>query len=257
MGRRRNLVASVQEEFKPPVFVPNTSASNRLQNRLRRFLDLQAGSIWHDLEQELATATGTVLDVGCGAQVYRHLLPAGVRYSGIDTASAKAGFGYDVPDTRYFTGDDWGVAAGSCDMLLFTEVLEHIPDPAAFLAQARQCLRPGGRVVMTVPFAARWHFIPEDYWRFTPSGLARLLGAAGFEQINVHARGNPLTVACYKAMALPLMMTSQNNLAKRGLGVLLLPLVAVVATIANLSMRSDWGDDCLGYTATARAREVD
>jgi len=206
---------------------------------------------------ELRAARGTVLDVGCGAQVYRNLLPPGVNYRGIDTASAKGDFGYDVPDTHYFEGDDWGVTDESCDVLLCTEVLEHIPDPAAFLIQVWRCLRPGGRLVMTVPFAARWHYIPQDYWRFTPSGLRRLLDAAGFDQVSVRARGNPLTVACYKAMALPLMMINGNRLVQRGLAALFLPLVAVLAAIGNLSMGTDWGDDCLGYTVTARARKSD
>lgn len=254
MQGRRNLVDSTRDIFRPPVFLPNSSAANRLQNLLRRFLDLQAGSIWHDLRHELATAHGSVLDVGCGAQVYRRLLPPTVAYRGIDTADAKNNFGYDVPDTHYFTGDDWGVADASCDLVLFTEVLEHIPEPAAFLARSRRCLRPGGRIVMTVPFAARWHYIPQDYWRFTPSGLARLLDAADFDEITVRARGNPLTVACYKLMALPLTMLAEGNVVKRGLGALLLPVVAILAGVGNLSMAWDWGDDCLGYTATARAR---
>ena len=122
---------------------------------------------------------------------------------------------------------------------------------------AHRCLRPGGRLVLTVPFAARWHFIPYDYWRYTPSGLHLLLTGAGFDEVRVQARGNPLTVACYKAMALHLMLlfgsdTGHPGLLKRALGVLLLPVLGVLACIANLSFRADWGDDCLGYTVTAR-----
>lgn len=249
---RRNLVDRAAENFKPPVFKPNTSARNRLENWLRRFLDLQAGSIWRDLRGELGEARGRLLDVGCGAQVYRDLLPRQVTYRGIDTCDAKARFGYAMPDTHYFDGDDWGVEAGSIDTVLCTEVLEHIPDPAAFLARAHGCLRAGGRLVLTVPFAARWHFIPYDYWRFTPAGLRQLLAGAGFDAVQVQARGNPLTVACYKVMTLLLMLLFGGGLGKRVVGVLLLPVLGVVACVANLSLLADWGDDCLGYTVTAR-----
>jgi SAM-dependent methyltransferase len=203
---RRNLVESPAEDFRPPVFKPNTSARNRLENRLRRFLDLQAGSIWCDLRAELGLAAGKLIDIGCGAQIYRSLVPAQVAYHGVDTSNAKARFGYGVPDTHYFDGDDWGVEDATFDTALCTEVLEHIPDPAAFLARTHRCLRPGGRLVLTVPFAARWHFIPLDYWRYTPSSLHRLLTAAGFNDVCVRARGNPLTVACYKVMTLLLML---------------------------------------------------
>jgi SAM-dependent methyltransferase len=250
---RRNLVEQGVEDFKPPVFKQDTSARNRLKNWLRRFLDLQAGSAWRDLRRELASARGRLLDIGCGAQVYRDLVPPEVVYRGIDTADAKARFGYDVPDTHYFEGNDWGVEDGSFDVALCTEVLEHIPAPADFLARTCRCLRPGGRLVLTVPFAARWHFIPYDYWRYTPSSLNLLLRAAGFDDVTVLARGNPLTVTCYKVMALQLApLFGGGGPAKRVVAILLLPVLGVLACIANLSLAADWGDDCLGYTVTAR-----
>lgn len=243
---RRNLIERSAEDFKPPLFKPNTSTRNRLENRLRRFADLQAGSVWRDLRTELSGVSGRLLDIGCGAQVYRDLVPPHVAYLGIDTSNAKAWFGYDVPDTHYFEGEEWGVEDGAFDVALCTEVLEHIARPATLLARARRCLRPGGCLVLTVPFAARWHFIPHDYWRYTPSSLAMLLTEAGFIEVRVLARGNPLTVACYKFMALQLMLLfgSERHSAalvagRRALGVLLLPLLAFVAGVGNLSMRAD------------------
>lgn len=250
--RRRNLLQVAGEDFKPPVFKPNISAWNRLENWLRRFADLQAGSIWASLRGELAVARGSLLDIGCGAQVFRSLVSPGVTYRGIDTSDAKARFGYDVPDTEYFDGDDWPVDAGAFDMALCTEVLEHIPEPRQLLAQAYRSLRPGGRLLLTAPFAARWHFIPYDYWRYTPSGLDLLLRDTGFEDVVIHARGNPLTVACYKVMALPLMCIAGGAPLMKLLGFLCLPLVAVLAAVGNLSLRFDWGEDCLGYTVFAR-----
>ena len=162
-----------------------------------------------------------------------------------------------MPDTHYFEGGEWGVTDGAFDTALCTEVLEHVADPPAFLAQTIRCLRPGGRLVMTVPFAARWHFIPYDYWRFTPSSLQTLLTEAGFDEVRVQARGNPLTVACYKVMALMLLLLlgAGASVFRRALGVLLLPVLGALACIANLSFAADWGDDCLGYTVTARRPE--
>jgi SAM-dependent methyltransferase len=254
MTTRRNLIERPAEDFKPPVFKPRTSARNRLENRVRRFLDLQFGSIWRDLRGELGRVEGRLLDIGCGAQIYRDLIPGTVGYIGIDTTDARSRFGYDVPDTHYFEGDDWGVPDDAFDTALCTEVLEHIIDPAAFLVRARRCLRPRGLLLLTVPFAARWHYIPYDYWRYTPSGLQMLLAEAGFDDVHVLARGNPLTVACYKVMALPLTLLFGAGLARRVLGVLLLPVVGALACVGNLSLAADWGDDCLGYTVTARRR---
>ncbi|MFH6782289.1 MULTISPECIES: class I SAM-dependent methyltransferase [Methylobacterium] len=251
---RRNLVEHQAEQFKPPVFRPRRSRWDDVLAAGRRLLDLQAGSAWRDLRVELATASGVVLDVGCGAQVFRPLLPPTARYRGIDTCDARDRFGYAVPDTEYFEGSDWNVAPASVDVALCTEVLEHIEAPEPFLGQLFAALRPGGRLVLTVPFAARWHFIPYDYWRYTPSSLDLLLRRAGFHAVRVTARGNPVTVACYKAMALCLipLLDGRGNPARRLLGVALLPLLGLLAVIGTLSLRADWGEDCLGYTVTAR-----
>jgi hypothetical protein len=86
-----------------------------------------------------------------------------------------------------------------------------------------------------------------------------LLKAAGFDEIHVQARGNPLTVACYKTMALFLMLLysssyRRHNFAKIVLGLLLTPVLGMLACIGNLSLGGDWGDDCLGYTVTARRK---
>jgi SAM-dependent methyltransferase len=258
---RRNLVDRAEEHWRP---LPLAAAGGGVSSwgaRLRRFFDLQAGSIWRDVGQLLNDAYGKVIDVGCGGQPYRALLPASVEYVGIDIADATRNFGYAATDTLYFAGDEWPDATSDADFVLCTEVLEHVPDPAQFLARAYRALRPGGRVVCTVPFAARWHFIPFDYWRFTPSGLKRLFDEAGFGDVQIWARGNALTVACYKSMALflPLLFPQTDSKGaawtRRLLGAPLVPLFVLLALVANISLAFDGGDDCLGYSVLAeRAR---
>jgi SAM-dependent methyltransferase len=255
---RRNLAESFSEYWRPPVLLSGVNRIQRLMSAMRRFFDLQAGTIWRDFSKELPAASGTVLDVGCGAQPYRRLLPAHVHYIAIDTADASKHFGYEAPGTRYFTGDRWPVEDESVDLILCSEVLEHVSDPGIFLSEMYRCLRPGARVLLTVPFAARWHFIPFDYWRYTPAGLKQLLTKANFEQVIVYARGNPLTVACYKMMALLLPLLFPQNvslsrvIASRIFGFLALPVIILLAGISNLSSGIDWGNDCLGYTVSAR-----
>ena len=252
------MVFRAAERWRPPLFSPPVTGPARLAAALRRFLDLQAGSVYRDVAAELARPHGVVLDVGCGAQPLRPLVNPADRYIGIDIAEAREHFGYDVPDTIYYSGDTWPVENASADLVLCTEALEHVREPAKFLAEASRVTRPGGTILLTVPFAARWHFIPHDYWRFTPSSLLDLLEKSGFTDVAVYARGNHLTVACYKSMALilPLLMPSDASLVsgvgRRLLGLLLSPALVPLATAANLSLRGKGGDDCLGYTAVAR-----
>src|ERR1019366_6849480 len=255
--RRMNMVNCKEEAWRPPVFTPVGSRFNAVLAALRRALDLQAGSIWRDLKCVLPYVTGTLVDVGCGAQPYRPLVSPGTTYIGIDTVNARDHFGYEIPDTRYFAGDTWPIEGASADFVLCTETLEHVEQPGRLLREAFRCLAPGGTLLLTVPFAARWHFIPHDYWRYTPSGLNCLLSEAGFLNTRVYARGNAVTVACYKNMALILRLCIPDirkvslRLITHLLALPLIPVLVLLAAIANISMLGSGGNDCLGYTALA------
>jgi hypothetical protein len=84
-----------------------------------------------------------------------------------------------------------------------------------------------------------------------------LLEDAGFTNVGVYARGNAVTVACYKAMALvlPLLMPQGRRgvaaWAGRLVGLFCLPLLALLAVVAHVSLGGRGGNDCLGYTAVA------
>ena len=255
--QRENLALRQGERWRPPVFVPVVTRRDRIAAAARRFFDLQAGSLWQDLSPVLARAEGTVVDVGCGAQPYRGLLPTQTRYIGLDAENALQDFGYSMPDVLAIPSDGrWPVASGDADLVLATETLEHVDQPDAFLAEAHRLLKPGGRLILTVPFAARWHYIPHDFWRFTPASLRMLLEDAGFSDVVVNGRGNETTVACYKVMALLLPVVLPQEVEGspriRPAGMLVLPVVLALATIANVSLGWPAGDDCLGYTVFAR-----
>src|SRR5688572_2560439 len=55
------------------------------------------------------------------------------------------------------------------------EILEHLPDPRAAIAEAHRVLQDDGMFAMSVPFNYRLHGFPTDYWRFTASGVYQLL----------------------------------------------------------------------------------
>lgn len=255
--RRSNMVEATSESWRPQLFAVSTTGFSLFLAAVRRFFDIQAGSAWRDLRAVLPFQQGTVLDVGCGAQPFRSLVGSDAIYMGIDTDAAKAHFGYEMPNTTYFSGDVWPVADSSVDLVLCTETLEHVLETRRFLAEAARCLVPGGTLLLTIPFAARWHFIPYDYWRFTPSSLNHLLTTTGFHSARVYARGNAVTVACYKMMTLILLLLMPQTASKisglllRIAGVVLLPWFILLAVIANLSLRGRGGDDCLGYTVFA------
>jgi SAM-dependent methyltransferase len=251
------------EAFRPPRHERVAGRASRWRTRLRTLVDLQLGSIRRDLAKLLPQAAGTLADVGAGAQPFRDLVRSEVRYLAVDIEESEARFGYRTPDTRYFAGSVLPLADGEADTVLCTETLEHVREPLAFLSELRRILSPSGRLILTVPFAARWHFVPQDYWRFTPSGLAHLLTRAGFCEVRIYPRGGALAVAGYKTLGFVLLLLVGSGrrgtaaLLARLVGVLALPAAALAAAAGHVGLAfPGTAEDTLGYTVLARAAPV-
>jgi SAM-dependent methyltransferase len=258
-----NLLGTAKDHWKPPVYRNNTqNLWDRLKVGFYSFFDFQYSTIHRDLSKQLPHVVGNVLDVGCGLQPYRHLLPLNIKYAGIDISESENRFGYQTPDTIYYSGKTWPVKSKSMDFILCTETLEHVATPDIFLKEAFRALKPGGRILLTVPFAARWHFIPYDYWRYTPSGLDLLLTQAGFFNNRIYARGNQLTVVCYKIITFifSLLTPQKSNFVFENIcrlvGFFSLPIFITFAVIGNLTKGKSGIVDCLGFTVLADRPKV-
>lgn len=233
---------------------PGTTFSGKARFLVRSILDMQMGSVYLHLRPWLAGRRATLLEVGCGAQPYRHLVPDACRYTGLDWAGSETNFDYRLPDTVYYDGGRFPFEDSSFDDLFHTEVLEHVYQAGLFLAECRRVLKPSGSMFFTVPFQARYHYKPHDYFRYTPAALEIMLEEAGFRQIEIRPRGSDITVAAYKNMSV-LYRWMQSGPAGLGAGLLLAPAALPVLIVGWLTQRVSAGshDDCLGYTVTAKA----
>ncbi len=82
----------------------------------------------------------------------------------------------------------------SFDVVLLSDVLEHIPEPAALMAEIRRILKPGGRLLLNVPFAYWIHEAPHDYYRYTRYALERFALQSGLEVIELVPLGGWIEV---------------------------------------------------------------
>lgn len=94
------------------------------------------------------------------------------------------------------------VASGCADVVLCTQVLEHVLDPGSSVAEMARVLKPGGVCVLTTHGTWFYHPDPEDYWRWTPAGLVSLISRSGFSRVSVEPVGGTklaLAVLCLTA----------------------------------------------------------
>lgn len=75
----------------------------------------------------------------------------------------------------------------SVDCLLNLAMLEHVPDPAAVVAEMRRILKPGGRFFCFVPFCQPLHAAPHDFTRWTRDGAGRLFAGLTVTRAGVGA----------------------------------------------------------------------
>jgi SAM-dependent methyltransferase len=69
------------------------------------------------------------------------------------------------------------------------DVLEHLKKPREVLKELCRVLRPGGNLFLIAPQGWQEHGMPNDYFRFTSSGLGYLLEQAGFEIVSIRPLG--------------------------------------------------------------------
>lgn len=134
-----------------------------------------------EMEKASPSLTGSLLDVGCGTQPYRNLFRVH-SYIGLelDTLVSRKRAVADA----YYDGTTFPFAEGRFDSVLCNQVLEHVFTPDAFLNEIYRVLKPGGKVLLTVPFIWDEHEQPFDYARYSSFGLRALLERNGFRVIS-------------------------------------------------------------------------
>jgi SAM-dependent methyltransferase len=120
-----------------------------------------------------------VFDHGCAERPYVDVLPPGSEYVGGDLPGN--------PHADVHLGDDgrFPLPDSGFDVVLSTQVLEHVRDPAVYLGECFRLLRPGGSLVCTTHGIMYYHPDPDDYWRWTRDGLRLTVEAAGFEVVEL------------------------------------------------------------------------
>ena len=153
-------------------------------------------TLWRELlYRRLATINlpGKILDLGGSRRSGYHRFFTG----GADITVANLERD-DPADLAFDLEQPFPVPDASYDGLLCLNVLEHIFNYGNVLAESRRVLKPGGTIILAVPFLIQIHPSPRDHWRFTGDTLERIFAAAGFREVAVETIGTGPFGAAYQ-----------------------------------------------------------
>ena len=117
-------------------------------------------------------------DYGCGNKPYQPLFdPFVEQYIGLDLAlNTKADVTIN-PQGKIDLPDE------SVGFVLSTQVLEHVENPSEYLKEAHRILQKGGKLILSTHGYWMFHPDPTDFWRWTSTGLKKIVTEAGFEVV--------------------------------------------------------------------------
>lgn len=136
-----------------------------------------------------------VLDAGSGKLPEQYLREE-ILASGVTLHTCDLNFGPGVDfeaDVSAMSFDD-----GAYDIVLNTQVLEHVKDPGTVCKELARVLKPGGRLFLTTPQSSPLHNLPWNFFNFTNLGLGLLMDAAGLVREKVQPQGGHFALLAFE-----------------------------------------------------------
>jgi SAM-dependent methyltransferase len=140
---------------------------------------------------------GSVLDVGCGRGITLYFLKKwGWNCTGTQLSKNAAEYARSAFGLKIYEGDllEAKFADESFDLVILAHVLEHVPDPLAYLREISRILTRKGVLILELPnagnflidiFKEKWFGwdLPRHLYHFTPGTITRMLSQAGFKVV--------------------------------------------------------------------------
>jgi SAM-dependent methyltransferase len=180
-------------------------------------------------------ANQTVLDIGCFNKWAKQHLQPGCEYVGLDYYETASQWYHSVPDV-YGDALSLPLAPASFDAVILIDVLEHIKDSRRLLDQIHGVLKPGGKVIMSLPFLYPLHDAPRDYVRLTIHGIENLAEQSQFDIELCEPVGSPIVTAAF-LFNVSLSKTVINWISARSIWSIFALIVPPIILINNLLAR--------------------
>jgi SAM-dependent methyltransferase len=177
---------------------------------------------------------GLVLDIGCADKIISNYLVSGQEYIGLDYYKTAMNW-YGSEPHVFGDAQVLPIADSVVDTVLLLDVLEHLPRPNDCMKEIFRVIKPGGRLIVQVPFVYPIHDKPLDYQRWTEYGLQKLAEDHGYEIKEIIRFGNSFdTAALISCIAIAGMVlySFPKKWFQFLLGTVLLVLVPVINIVS-------------------------
>jgi SAM-dependent methyltransferase len=193
--------------------------------------------------RDLAAAChGRLLDFGCGHKPYQSVFNVS-EYIGLDIE--KSGHNHRKSNVDvFYDGRHIPFPDDHFDTILASEVFEHVFNFNEIFPELLRVLKPGGRLLITVPFVWEEHEIPYDFARYTSFGLEHLMKTAGLDVLGRRKTTNYIETLAQMLNAYILQNLFPKNIVFR---LLLTPFVFAPISLIGLAFGRLLPDNQLFY----------
>lgn len=206
-----------------------------------------------------------ILDAGAGTQKYRkyckHLEYVSQDFGeydgkGDEKALQTGEFDYGnldiISDITEIPEPD-----ASFDVIMCTEVLEHLTDPVKAIKEFSRLLKPNGQLIITAPFCSLTHFAPYHFSSgFNKYWYENHLNTYGFENLEITTNGNYFDYLGQEMARLPFVSKSYSGQKPSSLE--LFSMLIVQKMLLKFSKEDNGSSEllCFGYHVHAQKNNL-
>ena len=174
-----------------------------LNHSLNRNFNPQIRDVWVAQKAKEIQPNSKVLDVAAGNKPYQHLFNH-VQYFSHEFQGNEeicdSFRGETEKSAHDYTGDITDIKAPSAefDIVICTEVLEHVPEPIAGVGELARLCKPGGKIILTAPFTSGSHQQPYHFYSgFSPEFYEYVAKKYDLEVEEITTQGDFFKLMCY------------------------------------------------------------
>lgn len=102
-----------------------------------------------------------------------------------------------IPTVHRCSAEDTRLESGIADLVLVPNLVHHVEHQDRLFAEMARLVKPGGRVYVFEPLVREMHQIPDDYIRYTPYGMMKIMREVGLDPKEPKLEGGPFSVIAY------------------------------------------------------------